>query len=300
MKTFLFLRFIWVLVLVMSTGGCLKKKPAAADSDAFKPPRELAELKDKRLSEVSGLVTSVVNPGLIWVHNDSGNPATVYLVDTLLNVRLACKLKGIKNRDWEDIAIGPGPEQDKSYLYVADIGDNNARHNEKYIYRFEEPKVISGTTEITITSFETIAFRLKGERKDTEALWVHPETQDIYVVSKREKPVHVYAVRQPFKNEVMTAESIATLPLTQIVGADISPDGNELIMKDYENIYYWPIKGRAVEATLKEKPQVLEYAAEPQGEAIGFSRDGSGFFTLSENIKGEKTFLLFYERTVPQ
>lgn len=292
------LRLICVLMLVTSAGGCLKKKSAAADSNAFGSPRELAELKDKRLSEVSGLAASVANPGLMWVHNDSGNPATVYLVDTTLNVRLACKLKGVKNRDWEDIAIGPGPEQDRTYLYVADIGDNNARHDEKYIYRFEEPKIPPGIAEIAITSFKTIAFRLEDGRKDTEALWVHPQTKDIYLVSKREKPVHVYVLRQPFDNQTMTAQSVATLPLTQIVAADMSPDADELIMKDYDNIYYWPLNGRSVEQTLKKKPQVLEYTAEPQGEAIGFARDGSGFYTLSEKIRGEKTFLYFHKRAL--
>lgn len=299
MKSFLFIRFAWLLVLMMSGGGCYKKESAPADSNAFKPPQELAELKDKRLSEVSGLVASIANPGLIWVHNDSGNPATVYLVDTSLNVRLVCKLKGVKNRDWEDIAIGPGPEEDQHYLYVADIGDNNARHAEKYIYRFEEPKIRSGATEITIASFETIAFRLEDGKKDTEALWVHPQTKDIYVVSKREKPVHVYALRHPFDHQVITALSIATLPLTQIVAADISPDGDEIIMKDYDNVYYWNLEGKGIEETIKEKPRVLAYTTEPQGEALGFARDGSGFYTLSEKLRGEKTFLYFYKRTLP-
>ena len=88
-------------------------------------------------------------------------------------------------------------------------------------------------------------------------------------------------------------------PPTQIVAADISADGDEIIMKDYDNIYYWPLKGKAMEESLKEKPQVLKYTAEPQGEAIGFTRDGSGFFTLSEKISGEKSYLYFYERRSP-
>lgn len=296
MKSFLSVCLVGVLAL---SGGCLKKKPATADSRAFKPPRRVAELKDKRLHEVSGLAASIANPGLVWLHNDSGNPATVYLVDTALNVRLACKLRGIKNRDWEDIAVGPGPDGKKQYLYVADIGDNDARHDEKYVYRFEEPRVTSGTKEITITSFETIAFRLEDGRKDTEALWVHPQSRDIYIVSKRERPVHLYVLRHPFENKVITAVSIAVLPLTQIVAADISHDGSEIIMKDYDNIYYWQLVGKGVEETLRGKPEVLAYTAEPQGEAIGFARDGSGFFTLSEKLRGEKTFLYFYERTLP-
>lgn len=290
------MRFIVVILTLAFCTGCFDKKSIPADSDLFKPSKQLAELKNKKLEEVSGLAASAANPGLLWVHNDSGNPAVVYLVDENLDIRMSCRLKGIKNRDWEDIAVGPGPDGKKRYVYVADIGDNNGRHDVKYIYRFEEPKAERENQEITITVFDTIAFRLPDEKKDTEAIMVHPETRNIYVVSKREKPVHVYELQYPFGDKVLTADNIASLPLTQIVGADISYDGEEIIMKDYDNVYYWQTNGRPVADALKDKPLVLHYTEEPQGEAIGFNRDGSGFYTLSETLKGERTFLLYYER----
>ena len=34
-------------------------------------------------------------------------------------------------------------------------------------------------------------------------------------------------------------------------------------------------------------------------DPITFNLDGSGFYTLSERIKGEKTFLYYYERAAP-
>jgi len=39
-------------------------------------------MTDPRLPEVSGLAASRAHPGLLWVENDSGNPADVYLVGT--------------------------------------------------------------------------------------------------------------------------------------------------------------------------------------------------------------------------
>ena len=54
-------------------------------------------------------------------------------------IKLTCTLAGVENRDWEDIAVGPGPDASKSYVYVADIGDNEGQYQYKYIYRFEEP-----------------------------------------------------------------------------------------------------------------------------------------------------------------
>lgn len=240
---------------------------------------------------------SVANPGHFWVHNDSGNPAVVYLIDENLKIRLTCRLEGVKNRDWEDIAIGPGPDPDKRYVYVGDIGDNNAKHREKMIYRFAEPALAgSNVSEIVISSFDTIVFRLEDGSKDTETLMIHPQTQNIYVVSKREEPVHVYELKYPFADDTLTALKVATLPLTQIVGGDISHDGQEVLMKNYNDIYYWNLKGKSFSEGLTMDPGILEYTEEPQGEAIAFNLDSSGFYTLSEKIKGEKTYLYFYKR----
>lgn len=33
-----------------------------------------------------------------------------------------------------------------------------------------------------------------------------------------------------------------TLPFSYFVGGDISRDGKEIVMKTYQNIYYWPRK----------------------------------------------------------
>jgi len=277
--------------------SCLEKRSSSGDSLIFSTGKRLAELTDSKLGEVSGLAASAVNPGLLWTHNDGGNPAEVYLINQNLKIRLSCTLKGVKNRDWEDIAVGPGPDENKHYLYVADIGDNNARYPVKFIYRFEEPVWKESKAQITITSFDTIAFRLEDEEKDTEAIMVDPKTKNIYVVSKREKPVTLYEIKYPFSvRDTVTAVKVDSLPFTQIVSACISSDGKSILMKNYSNIFYWDTEGKPIETVLKKEPFVLKYIEEPQGEAITFSRDGSGFYTLSEKLMGEKTFLYYYKR----
>lgn len=288
---------IFLLILVLPFISCTKSRGTRSDSVTFLAANRLAELTDKKLGEVSGLAASSNNPGLLWVHNDSGNDAEIYLVDENLKIRLSCKIPGVKNRDWEDIAVGPGPEAGKNYVYVADIGDNKAKHPFKYIYRFVEPVASDQSGEINITKFDTIVFRLEGERKDTESIMIHPVTKDLYVVSKREKPVYLYELKYPYSvQDTLTAAKVTSLPLTQIVSAGISTDGKEILMKNYDNIYYWNIQNRPVKEALQEKPEILKYTPEPQGEAITFTRDGSGFYTLSEKVKGEKTFLYYYER----
>ena len=54
--------------------------------------------------------------------------------------------------------------------------------------------------------------------------------------------------------------------------------------------------GKTLQEALRQKPHLLKYTEEPQGEAIAFNLDGSGFYTLSEKIPGEKTFLYYYAK----
>ena len=56
-------------------------------------------------------------------------------------------MENVRQYDFEDIALAPGPNQDGDYIYVADIGNNwrqhcrgfNAPH--KKIYMFKEPSI---------------------------------------------------------------------------------------------------------------------------------------------------------------
>jgi hypothetical protein len=286
-----------IILLVGITVACSGQ--VESDSEAFLPRKRLAELTNEKLEEVSGLAASKTNPGLMWTHNDSGNDANIFLIDDQLNIKLTCTLKGVDNRDWEDISVGPGPVEGKSYVYIADIGDNFARHQYKYIYRFEEPAFVkSDSAAVEITKFDKITFQLPGPIKDTETLMVNPVTKNLYVISKREEPVYVYELKYPQEiSDTITADEIVSLPMTKAVAGCFSPDGKEILIKNYENIFYWKnTKGDAVAEVLKTKPSVLQYRQEPQGEAMTWALDGSGFFTLSEKTKTKKSFLYFYQR----
>ena len=276
--------------------SCITKENPTSD---FLGGKKLSELKEKKLREVSGLASSARNPGLLWAHNDSGHTAEVFLIDEKCEIKQSFILEGIKNRDWEDIAVGPGPDSAKSYVYIGEIGDNDGAYPLKYIYRFEEPLMDAPGETRTITTFDTITFRFPNDRRiDTEALFVDNQTKDLYIVTKREQPVHVYEIKYPYSTkDTIEAEQTAALPLTQIVAADLSPDGHGLIIKNYSHIYYWRNStGKSIRELLKEKPEQIHYEPEPQGESLAWARDQSGFYTLSEASKGQKSYLYFYER----
>ena len=270
------------------------------DTDTtFGRGQQLSELTNKKLKESSGLAASKENPGLLWTHNDSGNEAEIYLVDKDLNIRLTVSLSGIENRDWEDITVGPGPDTAKSYIYVGDIGDNDALYSYKYIYRFPEP-VVDSADNISISAFETIVFELEDGAKDTESLFVDTKSKNVYIISKREMPVWLYELKFPQPNsDTLTAAKKLSLPFSEIVSADLLPATGDVVIKNYEHIYFWRNqRDELVTSLLKNSPSQIPYEQEPQGEAIAWAIDGSGFYTLSEKKKKKPSYLYFYSRQV--
>lgn len=286
------LAFLLVISFVLTS---CSKKGKRATSNSFDKGKKLAEVKSKRLEEASGLAASASHKGHFWTINDSGNKAEVLMVNDKLEILITCLLP-VKNRDWEDIAVGPGPVEGRSYIYVAEIGDNLAMYPYKHIYRFKEP-IFGPSEKVSITDFDTITFKLEDGVKDTEALMIDPKTKNLYVVSKRENPVYVYELTYPYSTrDTLTAKKTVSIPHSQIVAADFSSDGKEVLMKNYENVFYWSLGEEPLLEALGKTPAIVEYDKEPQGEAITFAKDGSGFYTISEMVKGEKSYLWFYPR----
>ena len=188
---------------------------------------------NKKLKEASGLAASIRYPGFLWTLNDSGHPADLFLLDSTAATNHVFRLSKIENRDWEDIAIGPGPEAGVNYIYVGEIGDNDQRYPLKYIYRFPEPSVDQGGV---IQDFDTLVVRLSDQVRDTEALMVDPVTKNLYLVSKREETVGLYEISFPFNQDTLTAIRVASLPLKTIVAADISPDGQARARKLFAQV----------------------------------------------------------------
>ena len=281
--------------------------PRFSKNVPFCAPRDSGLVDNDTLEEVSGLVASRKNPGTLWVHNDSGHPAEVYLISTRGKLLATYPLSGAENTDWEDIAIGPGPQQGETYLYVGDIGDNVSLYDERQVYRLVEPTYVpsSSATIDTIDRYDKLRFYYPEGARDAETLLLDPATQDLYVLSKEMNQIQVYRLPRFSKTTVLRrAQRIATLPLTntslldRLVGGDISADGTEVLLKTYEHVLYWHRKDTtvALPALLQRAADTLVYWVEPQGEAIGFAADGLGYYTLSEQNFGSDIHLYFYPR----
>lgn len=251
-------------------------------------------LETDELMEASGLAASQKTPGILYTHNDSGGEATVYVLNSKAMLAARIHLEGAKNRDWEDIAVAPCPKTKTSSIFVADIGDNSSKHSFVSIYRFNEPALTD--TLISIRNYDRIKIEYEDGARDAEAMFVDPLTSDIYIISKREEKVGLYRVSYPYSlQDINIATKEATLPLTFVTAADISPKGRKILVKTYTSIYqYKRKKGQSIAKALSGKYKQLPYYLEPQGEAVAWDAKGKSYFTISESVNDQPPTLYHY------
>ncbi|HYE74944.1 MAG TPA: hypothetical protein VEF04_16505, partial [Blastocatellia bacterium] len=155
----------------------------ASNASAFyEDARQIGTITASGLSEISGIAPSYTNPNVYWVHNDSGGKPQIYAVDSSGNHIATFEVSGATNVDWEDIASVSGANS-KPVLYIADIGNNFLDREVLIIYRIPEPRISSTKSGATET-VETFYFRYPDGRHDAEAIFVDPDSERIYVVTK--------------------------------------------------------------------------------------------------------------------
>jgi len=263
-------------------------------------------ISHQALPEISGMMASRHNPGIVWVHNDSGDFNRIYAVSLQGTVVGAYNLQGTQAVDWEDMAIGPGPTAGQDYIYVGDIGDNGLTSNVAPVYRFAEPQV-SPTQPLAIhdvTNVDTIVLRYPNNgAHNVEAMMVDPIEGDIWLVTKHPQGTStVFSAAAPFSTtQAVPATFVTNLQFPgrggqeEVTGGDISPDGSQIIVRTYAIAYVW---NRAANVSVGDAMGTtvcpVQIRPEPQGEAITFAPDGRGFYTTSE---GGGQPIWFFNRT---
>ena len=283
-----------LLVFSLAIVSCKLAVPGVYDAQFSSDPT-VAPVAPGQIDEASGIVDSRSQPGNVWIEQDSGSPAELALLGYDGVVKGKISVPGVSNRDWEELSIGPGPKDGTNYIYVGEIGDNNANHEISQIYRFPEP----ASLQTPITQIERINFRYPDGPRDAEAMFVDPSSKDIYIISKREEKVHLYSLPYPQDvNQVTVAKAYGELPITFVTGAAISPDGAEMLVRTYTQVYYYKRdSGQSISDALQfGNTRQLTIRAEPQGEAVCFEKDNKGFFTISERASASSVNLYYYGR----
>ena len=275
-------------------GACNKKITPSTENTLFESTPVSSSIKPGVVDEASGIADSKLNTGYLWVEEDSGNPSAITLLSNTGVYKKSIIIKGAINRDWEDMVLGPGPQQNVNYIYLADAGDNSEVNSNYFIYRFPEPSLATDS----VFTWDKITFKYPDGSHDAEAIMMDNISKDIYIITKRDARSKIYKLPYPQNiTGIITATFIAELTFTGATSAATSVDGSEIVIKTYTGIYYWKRQaGQTIEAALAKPSISLAYVVEQQGESICFKNDNSGFFTLSERPFLSPVSLNFYKR----
>lgn len=156
-------------------------------------------------SQLSGMVASVNNVGIIWAHNDGATTSDGGLAFEFCAIRRNGNVVGrytthssAVGSGFEDMALGPGPIAGASYLYFGSyLGrSGNAPVNNGKVIRVQEPTITeTGGYQGTAGSIDCeadLGFVPKqlrfsfadGQGHTSECLLCDPTTGDLYIVCK--------------------------------------------------------------------------------------------------------------------
>jgi hypothetical protein len=254
-------------------------------------------LQDAGINEASGLARSNLSEDLLWVINDSGSEPVLHALGIDGSDRGSVRLQNAVNVDWEDLASFEA--EGKSWLLVADIGDNAAARKYVSLYLVEEPALPPGGP----VTARQIRFVYPDGPRDAEAMAVDVERQQVLILSKRTIPAELYAVPLDTNaNEITIAErlgEVASIPQPtredldralmhndwhwQPTGMDISADGRSAVILTYRAIYRFRRNaGQSWIAALRSTPASWPLVDIREAEAVSFDVAGLGVFVTVE------------------
>ncbi|KAK3800188.1 hypothetical protein RRG08_055809, partial [Elysia crispata] len=217
-------------------------------------------------------------------------------------------VQGAQNFDWEDIAYGPCVDDCRQMacgvntvpsrfcLYISDTGSHGGVGAADVIYMVREPSALNDSS---LPVVDKLTF--SWSEPDAESLFITPDAR-LFIISK------VYTGR------AMIAQlpdsgwgSTVTLDLanTGIMkvttthndpqGADLSPDGKELLFVAEEEVFYYSVPdGEFIKAVRTTVPESLySYIRVPNTEGIAWTPDGKGFHVIA---RGDNPYIYYYAK----
>lgn len=270
--------------------------PADYSTSPFNAPRVVGRIGSKEITESSGLAASRCQPDVLWTHNDSGGGNFIYAINAKGEKLGTWRLSGASSSDLEDMALFKD-EAGQCFLYIGDIGNNARKRGEHLIYRVLEPEVSKAASEsskknpLETAPVETLKFSYADIRHDAETLLVHPQTGDIYVLTKSVSNASgVYKIKadfasaKTFEARKIVDLSVPAIPNGLLTGGDISSDGKRLIVCDYFAAYELtlPSDAKDFDTIWKQQPERVDLGVREQGEAVCYGADGDTVFATSE------------------
>lgn len=243
--------------------------------------------------EASGLAQSMLEDGVYWTHNDSGDEPRLFAIGAD-GADLGTFSVDTDNADWEDIALGWDATLGAPAIYVGDFGDNGEDRDHVAVLVVPEPSVdLTNPVDEDVPEFSTLTLLYPDGAHNAETLMVDPVTGDLYVVTKATDGASmVFRKPAPHVDGTETElELVANLqfgadPLpgsARATGGAFSALGDRIAIRTYDHAFLWRRdQSFSVAHAFADTPCDLAAPTEAQGEAITFTRDGAGYLTLSE------------------
>jgi len=259
--------------------------------------------EDFDVAEASGVQRSLSLPGVYYVHNDSGDSATLYVTDASGQSLGKLQLAGVQAIDWEAIAgarLGGQP-----HIVVADIGNNDRNRGDLNLQVFAEPDFNSLPVDfnLSVESTEIGVSYADGLSYDAEAVFIDGDNDTVVVVTKDGSDTATQSIwkgslASGLSDGVMVLEyrGLVAVPAGAFVNAvtdiDIHPDGRQLALLVYGltttgRIFLWqPGAGEgttdALSRSADREISVPVIGSNVQAEGISFSADGDALLIAAE------------------
>jgi len=261
-------------------------------------------VNDARLNEISGLAGSNYQPNLLWALNDSGHPPKLYRLNTSAVVIDVWDVKA-NNRDWE--ALASTVIQGRSYLLIAETGDNLQVHDEARIHIVLEPGRDALSSDV-LTPINTLRFRYEGGPRNVEAMSV--SGGEILLLTKERLvngnsvPSQIFSLPLSLQNSndtqlaqhrgSLTAPSrgidigllsyMLNFDPLQPTDLSISFDGQHAYVLNYVHVlHYSKMLGESWQEAFSRKPNVLHRHGLRQAEALTVNALGEVWVTSEKN-----------------
>ncbi|WP_411028966.1 hypothetical protein [Spongiimicrobium sp. 3-5] len=233
----------------------------------------------KKIKESSG-ITSLTDKS-VWIIEDNGNHDKIFEVDLNGKILKELKVKGAKNRDWEDLT-----KDDKGNVYIADTGNNANKRDDLVIYKIPNPELEKGdkirAEEIRFNYPEQKRFPPKKDSLffDSEALFYFKDK--LYIITKnRATPFTGKALvyKLPSKKGTYNATYIGsftpctTNKICRVTAADVSPDGKKIALLGYGKL--WVFTDFEMENFTTGKMETIDLGATTQLESLCFKNNNT-------------------------
>ncbi len=257
--------------------------------DAWDAPVVIARVSDGALNELSDLVPSRANPGILWAHNDSGGDPALYAIEGTTGALVGTlTVEGVRNHDWEDLAVAPCPADGDAgdCLFVGDAGDNGLSRDDVAVLVVPEPRV-EGAFDVAVAP-TIYRFDWPEGRNNVEGLGVGPDGLPVLVTKRVDATADVFRFPTMDASRTVTVELVARIDTgdpadehaAEATGADVSPDGTRLLVRTYDHLLEYPlidgVPGNAVSLPAPDEPQGEASAYDPLSGGIWLTSEGTG------------------------